>query len=57
MFELRRDASRIPVPLLYTIGAPAVVNDTTLRASLYRHCVPSATYRISTLTGQPVRVP
>jgi hypothetical protein len=54
LFELRREGKSIPVPLLYSMGAPTIVNDTTVRAALYRHCVPSAWYLVSTRTGQPV---
>lgn len=54
LFEVRRDDKTLPVPLLYTIGAPQVINDTTVRAALHRHCVPSAWYLVNTRTGQPV---
>jgi hypothetical protein len=55
--EIRRGGSRIPVPLLYTFGAMDVVDDTLVRASLMRDCVPVDTYLINTKTGQPRRVP
>lgn len=51
--EIRRDTSRIAVPLLYTGEAPRIVNDTTLEAVLYRACRPIARYRVDTRTGQP----
>ena len=38
--EIRRDGTRVPVPLLYTGTAPEIVNDTTLRARLSEHCRP-----------------
>lgn len=53
--EIRRPGAVTPVPLLYTMGAPEVVNDTIIRAALYRHCVPAAWYRVSTRTGRPER--
>ena len=53
--EIRRGGGKIPVPLLYTIGAPEVVNDSTVRAALYRHCVPSVWYLVNLRTGQPER--
>ena len=54
--EIRRDSTRIPVPLLYTGEAPHIVNDTTLEAVLYRACRPQARYRVDTRTGQPTPV-
>ena len=54
--EIRRDTSRIAVPLLYTGEAPRIVNDTTLEAVLYRACRPIAGYRVDTRTGQPTPV-
>lgn len=54
LFEIRRDSTVLPVPLLYTMGAPEVVSDSTVRAALYRHCVPGAWYIVNTRTGQPV---
>ena len=54
--EIRRDTSRIAVPLLYTGEAPRIVNDTTLEAVLYRGCRPLARYRVDTRTGQPTPV-
>jgi hypothetical protein len=51
--EIRRDTSRIAIPLLYTGEAPRIVNDTTLEAVLYRGCRPLARYRVDTRTGQP----
>jgi hypothetical protein len=54
--EIRRDTSRVAIPLLYTEEAPRIVNDTTLEAVLYRACRPLARYRVDTRTGQPTPV-
>jgi hypothetical protein len=51
--EIRRDSARIPVPLLYTGEPPVQVNDSTVRASLWRNCRPYAPYLIDLRTGQP----
>jgi hypothetical protein len=53
--EIRRGTTRTPVPLLYTMGAPTVVNDTTVSAALVRDCVRHDTYLVNTKTGQPRR--
>lgn len=53
LLELRRADRRLPVPLLYTVGIPEAINDTTLRAALYRHCEIAAWYRVDTRTGLP----
>ena len=54
--EIRRNGSRIPVPLLYTGEAPRMVNDTTLEATIYRACAPAALYYVDLRTGQPTPV-
>jgi hypothetical protein len=54
--EIRRGNRRIPVPLLYTGAAPTFVDESTLHAELWNQCQPAATYRVSLLTGRPVRV-
>lgn len=54
--EIRRNGTRIPVPLLYTGEAPRIVNDTTLEATIYRACAPSDRYRVDLRTGQPTPV-
>jgi hypothetical protein len=54
--EIRKRDASIPVPLLYTTEGPTVVNDTTLRAALFRDCVAVDTYLVNTRTGQPRRV-
>lgn len=53
--ELRRDGKRIPVPLLYTRGAPSIVNDTTARAVLYTGCVAGDAYLVDLRSGRPTR--
>jgi hypothetical protein len=53
--EIRRDTTRIPVPLLYTGAAPEVVNDSTIRARLSNQCVPGDAYLVNLRTGRPVR--
>ena len=54
--EIRRDTTRVPVPLLYTEEAPRIVNDTMLEAVLYRGCRAVARYRVDLRTGQPTPV-
>jgi hypothetical protein len=53
LLELRRGDRRLPVPLLYTLGAPTAINDSTLRAALYRQCEVQAWYLVDTRTGLP----
>lgn len=53
LIELHRGDRRIPVPLLYTMGTPKAINDTTLLAALYRHCAIEAWYQVDTRTGLP----
>jgi hypothetical protein len=53
--EIRRGAARVPVPLLYTGGAPELVNDTTIRARLWNDCRPGDAYLVDLRTGRPVR--
>jgi hypothetical protein len=51
--EIRRDTTRIKVPLLYTITAPTLVNDSTLRAALAHNCQPGDLYLVNLHTGRP----
>jgi hypothetical protein len=53
--EIRRGATRIQVPLLYTGTAPELVNDSTIRARLSNQCVPGDAYLVDLRTGRPVR--
>jgi len=54
--EIRRDSNKIKVPLLYTVSAPTLKNDTTLRAELARNCHAEAAYHVDLRTGQPTKV-
>jgi hypothetical protein len=53
--EIRRGGTRVPVPLLYTAAAPVLLDQSTMRAELWTHCRPVATYLVNLRTGQPVR--
>lgn len=52
--EIRRDTSRIRIPLLYTGQVPELVNDSTIRARLSNQCVPGDPYLVNLRTGHPV---
>jgi hypothetical protein len=54
--EIRREGSTVRVPLLYTLDAPTVVDDSTLEARVYRNCAPGDRYRIDVRTGQPTPI-
>ena len=53
LLELRKGDRRLPVPLLYTLDTPKAIDDSTLRAALYRHCEVQAWYLVDTRTGLP----
>ncbi len=55
--EIRRDSLHLKVPLLYTRAAPTLLDDSTLRAELWRDCRPMAAYRVSLRDGMPYRLP
>lgn len=55
LIEVRRDTARVRVPLLYTGDLPRLVNDSTLEATLWLHCVAGDRYRVNLRTGQPVK--
>jgi hypothetical protein len=55
--EIRRGSTRVHVPLLYTGAAPVLLDQSTMRAELWNHCRPVATYLVNLRTGQPVREP
>ena len=55
--EVRRDATRVGVPLLYSADVPEVVDDTTLQVRLWTDCMPGRMYRVNVRTGQPTAVP
>lgn len=54
--EIRRDSSRVKVPLLYTVSAPVLLDDSTFRAELARNCRPGDAYRVSLTTGRPTPI-
>lgn len=53
--EIRRGEERVRVPLLYTRMAPALLNDSTMRALLWTNCQPGDAYLIDLRSGQLVR--
>ena len=54
--EIRRDSVRLKVPLLFTGSMPTALDDTTIRAELYRDCRPSAVYQVGVREGRPHRI-
>lgn len=54
--EIRRDTTRIKVPLLYTVSTPVLLDDTTFRAELADHCRKAEPYRVSLKTGRPTPI-
>ena len=55
--EVRRDETRVAVPLLYSADVPEVVDDTTIQVPLWTDCAPGRVYRVNVTTGQPTPVP
>jgi hypothetical protein len=53
--EIRSSDDTVRVPLLYTGDIPTVVNDSTIEARLWLHCVAGDPHRVNLRTGQPVR--
>jgi hypothetical protein len=53
--EIRSHGKRTRVPLLYTGTAPVLLNDTTMRAMLWKDCTPDVPYLVNLRTGQPVQ--
>ena len=51
---IRREGSRIQVPLLYTGETPTLLNDSTMRAVLWNNCRPATAYLVDLRTGRPV---
>lgn len=51
--EIRGPAGNRGVPLLYTLEAPAVLDDSSISARVYTGCRPGARYRVSLRTGRP----
>ena len=54
--EIRRDASRRKIPLLYTVTVPVLLDDSTLKAELARDCRPTTGYRVSLRDGMPHKI-
>ena len=52
--EIRSQGKRTKVPLLYTGAAPELLNDTMMRAMLWKDCTPGVPYLVHLRTGQPV---
>ena len=52
--EIRSGEKRTKVPLLYTGAAPELLNDTMMRAMLWKDCTPGEPYLVNLRTGQPV---
>ena len=52
--EIRSGGKRTRVPLLYTGAAPELLNDTLMRAMLWKDCKPGEPYLVNLRTGQPV---
>jgi hypothetical protein len=52
--EIRHQGKRTRVPLLYTGTAPKLLNDTIIRAMLWKDCTPGVAYLVNLRTGQPV---
>ena len=51
--EIRKDSSRLKVPLLYTVTLPVLIDDTTMRAELAEHCKATRPYRVNLKTARP----
>lgn len=51
--EIRDAEGRRGVPLLYTLTAPTVLDDTSVRAVVSNRCRPGDAYRVSLRTGRP----
>ncbi|HTS90154.1 MAG TPA: hypothetical protein VMG41_16795 [Gemmatimonadales bacterium] len=56
VMEIRAQGRRTPVPLLYTGVTPRLVNDSTIEAAVWRGCRAGDWYRVSLVTGRPVKV-
>lgn len=51
--EIRKDSSRLKVPLLYTVTIPELIDDTTIKALLSEHCQATRPYRVNLKTARP----
>lgn len=56
VMEIRREAERIAVPLLYTGEPPVLINDSTMRAHIWLNCRPGNIYDVNLRSGEPRRV-
>jgi hypothetical protein len=54
--EIRRDTTRLKVPLLYTVTMPVLLDDSTFRAELARDCRPTTSYRVGLRDGMPHKI-
>lgn len=55
--EIRRDSVRFKVPLLYTLSAPTLLDDSTIRAQISLDCRPGAGYRVGLRDAMPHKIP
>jgi hypothetical protein len=53
VMQIRRDGTKILIPLLYTGEAPTLANDSTLRTNLWLNCRPMRLYEVNLRTGRP----
>lgn len=53
--EIRHGGRRVQVPLLYTGSPPVLLNDSTMKATLWTRCAPGDSYRVDLRSGHPVR--
>jgi hypothetical protein len=51
---IRRQGKRIQVPLLYTRDVPVLIDDSTMRATLWTNCRPVEPYLVDLRNGRPV---
>lgn len=54
VMQIRRDGTKILVPLLYTGEAPVLADDSTLRTHLWLNCRPMRLYEVNLRTGRPI---
>ena len=54
--EVRTDAGRTKVPLLYVLEAPTNLDGEHVRALLSYRCHPMAVYRVELATGRPTKI-
>jgi hypothetical protein len=53
--EIRTGDRRTPIPLLYTREAPLLLNDSTIKATLWTNCTPGDVYLVDLRSGRPIR--